>query len=221
MRNTHKQAGFTILELMIATMVFSVILLLVTYGIIQIGNRYYKSVLQTQTQTATRNAVDEIARNIQFSSGGVVPKVAFSPPIKAYCINGIQYAAQLQRIQGESISKHVFVARPDPGDGCTPPDPTTYFEADSIGSDRDLLGNRMRVVDFSITPGAQTGVYTIKLRVASGQDDLLCSPSANDCNDTTPSGNLDRGDLACKTQKGSAYCAVSELSTTVISRLTP
>lgn len=222
MSHSRKQAGFTILELMIATMVFSVILLLVTYGIIQIGNRYYKSVLQAQTQTATRNAVDEIARNIQFSSGSVVPNDT-GVFIKGYCINGIQYTAYLHRMQGGSLAKHTLLARPDPGNNCQVPASNSHdFTDNTVTANRDLLGNRMRVVKFAVEPvPGQTGVFKITLRVASGDDDLLCSPSANDCNDSGTSTHLDNTDLVCKLQKGSAYCAVSELTTYVTSRLAP
>lgn len=224
MSKIRKQAGFTILELMIATMVFSLILLLTTYGIIRIGNRYYKSTLQTQSQAAARNAIDEVSRNIQFSAGGqVLNPASAAGNTGAYCSNGIQYAYVLGRMQDSSgangAPRHILVARPDPG-GCTPP-AYSYFQGNLADSGRDMLGNRMRIASFNVAQiGPNPNVYTITLRITTGEDDLLCSPGANDCNSTTVSTNLGNGDLQCKAQAGSTYCAASALSTIVTRRLT-
>ncbi len=212
----RKEAGFTILELMIATVVFSVILLLVTYGIIQIGNRYYKATLQSQTQAATRNAVDEIARSIQFSNGSVRAS-AVSNGIGAYCINNVQYAFVLGKMQDSAGQKHVLVARPDPGENCKAPS-AAYFQGDLADKERDLLGNRMRVVAFDVTSPSSNGTVGIKLRVVSGDDDLLCSPSLNDCGGTSTT-DLNKSDLQCRGGSGSTYCAYSELSTAVTPRV--
>lgn len=209
MSRSHKQAGFTILELMIATMVFSVILLLVTYGIIQIGNRYYKATLQSQTQTAVRNAVDEITRSLQFSGGPITSTTSGNSG--AYCVNGTQYIYVLHEFQVPG--NHIFYARPDPG-GCVIP---ASYPTDA----RDLLSNRMRIANFSIgNVGSNAHTFRVTLRVTSGEDDLLCSPGVSgDCNTSTTSTNLNNPDLMCKGQAGSQYCAVSELSTVVTQRL--
>lgn len=57
-------AGFTIVELMIATVVFSVILILITTGIIQIGKAYYKGIIGSRTQETARKITDEVGRSI-------------------------------------------------------------------------------------------------------------------------------------------------------------
>ena len=49
------QKGFTVLELMIATTVFSVMLLLTTTGMIQIGKVYYKGLVTAKTQDTVRS----------------------------------------------------------------------------------------------------------------------------------------------------------------------
>lgn len=223
MSTSNQQSGFTIMELLIATMVFSVILLLVTFGIIQIGNRYYKATLQAETQTATRNAMDEFSRNIQFSNGDLsTPSNNGTGGIYAFCINNTQYAYMPHTIQDATGTyKHVFYAQTAPS-GCTLPAVATFQNSFPSGA-RDLLANRMRIVNFSVTHPNQASPFQITLRVASGQDDLLCSPSANsgsgDCNDTTDSHSLGNPDLICKLRNGSTYCAISELSTAVTQRL--
>ncbi len=65
------QKGFTLVELMIATTVFSVILLGATTAVIQIGRMYYKGVIASRSQETARRVIDEISRAIQFNSGEI------------------------------------------------------------------------------------------------------------------------------------------------------
>ncbi len=68
MKNNMNQKGFTIIELMIATVIFSIVLLVLTENIISISNDYYQGVVQTQTINATKNIVDTIAQQIKLST---------------------------------------------------------------------------------------------------------------------------------------------------------
>ncbi len=61
--------GFTVVELLIATTVFSVVLLVISSGLIYIGKVYYKTTAQSKVQDATRAIVDEISQNLQFTNG--------------------------------------------------------------------------------------------------------------------------------------------------------
>lgn len=63
--------GFTLTELMIATTIFSTILLLLTLGLLNIGKNYYKSRNTVRTQEVARRVLDEISSSIQF--GDKVP----------------------------------------------------------------------------------------------------------------------------------------------------
>lgn len=217
MSKLRREAGFTIMELMIATMVFSVILLLVTYGIIQIGNRYFKATLQSQTQTAARNAIDEVSRNLQFSDGTLSTTTPNSDGVGAYCINNTQYLYMLRKMQVQTGSpQHVLVVRPDPG-SCAVPTDLSYFQNGLGSNERDLLGNRMRLAAFDVSGPNANGVFTITLRVVTGDDDLLCSPSAG-CTGSD-SELASNSDITCKGGAGSTYCAYSELSTAVTRRL--
>jgi prepilin-type N-terminal cleavage/methylation domain-containing protein len=59
------QKGFTILELLIATTVFSVVLLGALAGFLQIGRIFYKGVSVTNTQDVANQVVQEIAGQLQ------------------------------------------------------------------------------------------------------------------------------------------------------------
>jgi len=55
-RSKRLQSGFTLVELMIATMVFSVILLVITYGVVRFTNSYYKGLNSSTTNSAGTRA---------------------------------------------------------------------------------------------------------------------------------------------------------------------
>src|SRR5688572_1794031 len=91
------ERGFTILELLVATIVFSVVLLLVTAGIMQITRVYYKGVTETNTQNTARTIVDTISQAIQFSGGDVtVTNPAAVPGTDyAFCVGNEQFSYRL------------------------------------------------------------------------------------------------------------------------------
>ncbi|HSX31885.1 MAG TPA: prepilin-type N-terminal cleavage/methylation domain-containing protein, partial [Candidatus Saccharimonadales bacterium] len=85
----RRQQGFTIIELLIATLIFSMVLLLVTVGIMQVTRVYYKGVTESNTQNAARSIVDSISQAIQFDGGLVTPIAGGTP--KYQCINSQQF----------------------------------------------------------------------------------------------------------------------------------
>lgn len=212
-RTTHKAAGFTIIELLVATMVFSVILLLVTTGVLQIGKTFYKGALQSRTQRTARNIIDEIGRGIQFSGEEVVPTTpvngAASPYPRsggnyAFCINGIGYSFILDRQldpappTGDKVQE-VLISFVEP---CSGFDPTLSGVTSKSG--RELLGVGMRLTELSIVDNRDK-TFTITVGVASGERDLF-----------NPAAGIATG---CKSGAGQQFCAVSRLSTTVQKRI--
>ena len=63
--------GFTIIELMIATSIFSMILLLCTVAMLQIGRTFYKGVTVTNTNEVARAVITDISSSITYSSAGI------------------------------------------------------------------------------------------------------------------------------------------------------
>lgn len=88
----HLEQGFTIVELMIALSVLSVILLMSTIVMINIGGLYDKGVTSANLQNASRNIVADITSGIQFSAS---PPEACLPPTMTYLSRGINnYCSQ-------------------------------------------------------------------------------------------------------------------------------
>ncbi len=230
------QRGFTIIELLIATLVFSVILIVITTGVMRFSRQYYKGVISSATQDTARILVDDIARAIQFNGGNVailttnnlaVPPNPSAPPV-GYCIGGSKrYSFALNR-QIKSVnpdttmhqSRHALVS--DNISGCstnTRALDTAALTTLTTPNARELLGEHMRLNKFSIK--GSEGVYTINVKVVYGDDDLLCSPSVpDDCNaDSGLSTSLNNPDVTCRSMPGAQFCAVSELTTTVKKRV--
>lgn len=120
-KNRDSAQGFTIIELMIALVVLSTILLIVTTAIMGMGNLYYKGQTVANTQNITSSAFKEIIANIEFS--GNTPSLTnpngqnnssqcntdimwcsiyssgsqANVPVYAYCIGGIRYSFVINR----------------------------------------------------------------------------------------------------------------------------
>jgi len=230
---SNKQ-GFTIVELMIATMVFSVILLLITFGMLQVGRTYYKGITSTKTQNAARSIMDRISQAIQFSGGEVkeTPPVGAPGTVYAFCINDQQYSFLIDKQLTDGSpnpdqSKHVLVVD-TPAGGCnttTPPDlnnPADLKDAmvfpDAVDPE-ELMGANMRLAKLSVTPDPTDpgitdpslgiSLWRITVKVVYGDNDLLINDS------TDP----DYHQKCAASSAGTQFCAFSELSTVVKKRV--
>ncbi len=208
------QRGFTIIELMVSTLVFSVILTVVTMGVISFSNRYYKGVHTSATQSVARNIMDTIAQGIQFGPAIVTPSGANN----FLCAGGNVFLFDNNGVMFTGIAgqRGVYVT-PKTGDVCV---------NQALTGGRQLLGNRMRVTSLSVSPLAGVAnMYQVNVVVAYGEDNVLCAPSLpQQCqitaNYTAPSF-INRPDVACKPGSGNQYCAVSRLQASVQKRVVP
>lgn len=223
MKQIHKnlpsraQAGFTILELLVATTVFAVILLVVAVGVIRFTDSYYKGITSSKTQTTTRAVTAEISQSIQFGKN-----VSFlsSSGVSGICIDNTLYSYKL----GQQVtdiapfaahqSYHGLIATV--GGDCTGGIPAaiiTALNAPPTGSlpsgSRELLGQHMRLGALTVAPAGN--LYTIRVKVIYGDDDLLYPLVFGG---TVWSNEICNGQVA-----GAQFCAVSDLSTTVEQRL--
>jgi prepilin-type N-terminal cleavage/methylation domain-containing protein len=213
------QRGFTIIELMIATLVFSVILLLVTAGILQIARVYYKGHTESNTQNTARSIIDSISQAIQFTGGTVTETTASPTPGTdyAFCINSTQVSYRLgwqveNRLDAPKHQAWHGVVMRSGVSGCSGQPAQNLGNQTVTG--RDLVNHHMRLADLQVDSlGANR--YRVTVRVAYGDDDLLYSPAA-----PADSAGATRPDAKCKpVQAGTQFCAVSELSTVVVKRV--
>jgi prepilin-type N-terminal cleavage/methylation domain-containing protein len=156
-QNTQK--GFTIVELMIATVVFSMVLLVITYGVIHFTTAYYKGINNSATQTAAQNAIDSITQSIQFSSGGTT-----TADSSHFCAGGKVFLYNLGK---------QFGGTPTATDRGLYEMPSTA-SCDDPGTPNggtELLGKNMRLAGVSVTSSDSTDPtvpWQVTIRVAYG-----------------------------------------------------
>lgn len=208
-RYTSNQRGFTIVELMIATAVFGVILLVIAVAIMQFTRVYYKGITQATTQDTTRTLVDRIAQSIQFNGGNVTATPARSyGTVASFCVGNQQYTYVIGKQLSDSTPNssqtwHSLVAR-DLG-GCVSSSPTPSMSTQAT-TGRELLAPKMRLARMEVAPiGTSNKLYKVTVRVVFGEDDLLSNPTGPDAK--------------CLSQQGSQFCAVSEITTVVTKRV--
>lgn len=195
--------GFTIIELLVATTVFSIILLLASSAAIQIGRLYYKQITTSKTQEAARELLENVSRDLQLSNNKTLDTGNASGR-RSFCIGDSQY----NYIPGNQVGggSHGVWLDDRPATGCDPTD----FSSTS----KELLGENMRLLNLEITPDVTSRTYAIEVGVAYGDADLLTVYD----NNGALVGNLP--EALCRTGvAGSNFCATSNLDTVVKRRI--
>lgn len=211
-RHNSGQKGFTVVELMIATSTFSVILLVCLSAILYIGRMYYKGVSTAQTQEIARSVVDEIASAAQFSADDLRILPADSGWDGAYCISGRKYSYKLdtQLISdspGRNQSQEVLVVSDDPG--CSLASSPVPIDSNK----RELLLEQMRLTQFDISTA--DGLVNLVLGIALGGDSSDPTVDA-EIFEVEPDGSLS----FCKTgAAGSQFCATANLQTSIFRKV--
>jgi len=202
------QHGFTIMELLVATVVFAVILLVLVVGIVAMNNAFFKSTTQSTTQTVARSIIDEIAHKVEFSKA--VKPLPSAGSWKGFCVDNVVYDYRLN--QQVSDTQHALV-RTDNG-SC--PASAKSFSATLPSGNAELISKNMRLGQLTVTEGGAAGnMYGIKVIVAYGDNDLLTDGGNRQPSDAS----FDWATAHCKSTLGEQFCAVSSLTTTVMRRL--
>jgi Tfp pilus assembly protein PilW len=207
----NKESGFTVVELLIATTVFSTVLLFMTLGILQVTNTFFKGNNDANTQRVASSVLNTISQAIQFDGGTVTQNA------NTICIGSQQFSywpgfeLEPTLTSGKNQRTTTFIENTT---GCTGSPSTTG---------RELLTDNMRLSNLKVTclsspalcSSTTTGgaVYQIQVRLVYGDDNLLYSPSKS-----VPAAKAP--DAACSgAQEGEQFCAVSDISTVVSERI--
>jgi prepilin-type N-terminal cleavage/methylation domain-containing protein len=202
----ERMRGFTIVELMMATLIFSVILLMVTLGVLQVNRVYYRGVTEASTQAVARSIIDTISQSIQFNGGTIAPLPTTTPLVAGstyyVCVNNQQfvYRAGYQLVSGSPGSgqtNKALIQRPIAGSCVAPP----------VGyTGRELLNPNMRISNLQISQVGTSNLYKVQVHVVYGDAAVLNNPTS-----MTPT---------CKgIRAGNQFCSVSDLSTIVEKRI--
>jgi prepilin-type N-terminal cleavage/methylation domain-containing protein len=217
----NNQSGFTIVELMIATIVSSVILLVITYGIVHFTNDYYHGINASNTQATAQNAIDSVAHAIEFNAGtttgvdGITSSGVFCAGTQIFL-----YTAGKQLTAAPNATNWGLYQLNNPSANCVMPPDTS--------GGTELLGTNMRLAYIKLEQQSGTNVWNVDMRVAYGDPDLLCRKSITGTTKGScqpgatayqTSDTLQGNDVTCKTQTGSQFCSISHLSTSVGQRI--
>lgn len=225
----NDSCGFTIVELLIATVIFSMVLLLVTTGVLEITKVYYKGVTDSNTQTVATNIIDTVAQAIQFDGGAVQTTPASAPPGSSYvfCVGDQQFSYYpgyqlVSGTLGQDETNHSIVE--NTAAGCTPQNMTGSVQG------RELMGQDMRLSNISVTCALPSGIcndvpgailaYKVQVRVVFGGDDLLFSPtlSQQGASNATQAAAPD-AECSGSSSDEDQFCSRSDLSTIVVKRV--
>lgn len=197
----HQAKGFTIIELLIATLVFSTVLLVVTIGIIQISRVYYKGINESEVQNTSRSIMDAVTQGIQFSGADITETQTPQPGnLQAFCIGNTQYSYRLgyQLVDNSPVGNQTTTSM-------VSKNIAACQGAAATAGGKEFLSPKMRLSNLSVKELVPGSLYKVTVRVAFGDDDLLNNPTAQNA--------------TCKTTTGSQFCSVSELTSTVYRRV--
>lgn len=186
--------GFTILELMIATAVFSVLLAVCMAAFLQVGRMFVKGVNLSLTQEDTRNIIDSISSDIRFS--GQTPDLS-NVSNGYFCIGQHRYKFNLFRQLGQPTTPYGLV-REDVGSSCLDPNGNPGINP------VEMLNNGMQLNKLDLNCSASTCTVAINL-VFYGSDPTVLSPNASDPNA-----------ICIGAAAGSQFCANTSYTTTVL-----
>lgn len=182
--------GFTIVELMIASTIFTSILVLATTAVIAVGRNYQKGITISRSQNATNRVLDDIIRAITVSAVDPVNGG------NSLCIGTIRYTMFLdQNVTEDGVHglwKDEF--------GSGPCNPITQVELDAGAPGEEMIPVGMRLRNLSATQ--QGTLWNIRISIVSGPLDLI-DPASNTC---------------LSTRQGGQYCNVTDVNALVSRR---
>lgn len=213
--------GFTLVEAMLATAIFSLSIVIAITAFVQVNRIYHRGITTSRVQEDARSLIDELSRTIQFADGGSfvfnpdpdpndLPAGSYDPAgAGAFCIGSSQFTFNIdvesgtnRNVLGLPVAPFApavpIVYKSDRKPGCTPA-PDTH-----AGDGYDLVRKGFVLKDLQVTE-ISLGVYRVEFTIAANQSGVLTgSGSAATCQ---PGG------------AGTQFCAVTTLSTIVSRRV--
>ena len=207
MAKPQKASGFTIIELLVASAVFSVVLVIVMATFIQVSRIFYKGVNMSNTQDDTRNALTSIASDIQFASNTPATVDSGSGGSGTFCVGTHLYAYYTDHQVGSSNPAGIY--REDGNTSVCPPS----FD---ITKAEQMLGNGMQLNYLHIDcDGTICHLNTHVIFYGGTPDGLFAS--ASNPGSSTPWNEADADCTGALTS--SQYCATADFKRTVLQRI--
>lgn len=204
--------GFTLVELLVAMTFFSFLLLLVTFGFVQINRSYTRGITVKTIQETARALTEDISRAIRTSNDFEYHDFASDGEYRL-CLGDVNYAWNQHIEKADPDDNKTLDMTTEQLDSLPPQDFTMVKTRNTaigclatIAADdtEEVLDDRAIIQHLSITNVAE-GTYKIKV--------VVSTKSAAD-NDLEVFGSEAR----CKVQTGDQFCDVASLETVVKTR---
>lgn len=204
--------GFTIIETLLAIAVFSLILILLVTGVMQISRSFMRGVNTTALQSTTRSISDRLSQDLQVSTySGSINQVA---ELQYFCVGGNQYVftpgVEYTKSNGTVGLVVTRMSTPD----CSAP-------ALPLAGQTQLLSEHTRVLFLKITRATSVSTgsyYKLSIALGAGASDLFCLQNDATC-EPASSDEVYGESVKCQTGSGSEFCAVSKLNVLVQPRI--
>lgn len=219
----RRPLGFTVTELMIATAVFAVVLVLAQASFLQIGRLFYRGVSLSNTQETADHILQDVSGSFQ---NAVIISPGNPGDYTYYCIGNARYTYKIDNeISTDATPNHSATngnygilkdILPGSGGACKMPCDDTSADACPANSKKlnkpvEMLGDKMRVEQFDITPSAPTSsLYSINIVVAYGDNNTLEYSSPGDLST-----------VRCQGSSYNSFCATARVSTAVYQGFRP
>jgi len=208
MASKSKQTGFTVVELMISTAIFSMVLVLVVATVVFIGRQYQQAATRVKLEDASRELHQQVGQSIQFSSTDPINSGA-SNGWMSTCIGTQRYtfAASAASVSPSyttasytNLKKGLYVETIVPTTGSC----AVQSSPDTVAGATNLLSSNSRVLQFYFSGG------TLKTYFADSDPDLL----------NLTAGGVTVDSIRCLGGvNGKQFCAVVQLSSTATKRI--
>lgn len=219
------QRGFTIVELLIAISVFSVVMIIAATAIIVIARQYQAGVTKTAMQSATRDIHQKISDNIKYSGGNIITVENYDVNVDGVnvkfniiCTDKTRYFYKTPSVDGsgniattvnfDNNMSGLYVEQASSGDYSSDANCKNGINPSTA---QQLLPNSAKVAVFSVEPTAtdasgQVTSTTVKTTFVRGEADMFDLSVAP-------------GSLQCKSGVGNEWCSVVSLSSIINPRL--
>jgi prepilin-type N-terminal cleavage/methylation domain-containing protein len=213
-KEVNSTKGFTIVELMIASTVFAVVLVIAQAGFVQIGHLFYRGVSITSTQAIADHIFQYINGNFQNAPGVHGPNS--SGPYSYYCIGNSRYTFNINKEIDTGTASDPSTGNygilkdtlQGSGDECAAPCSDTSCPA-PFNNPVEQLGDKMRLEQLNIGQSTSTSnLYNVAIVVAYGDDDTLTYDYSVPLPDRYKT-------VSCKSDAHNSFCAVSRINTAV------
>jgi prepilin-type N-terminal cleavage/methylation domain-containing protein len=219
--NPNNKHGFTIIELMIATMVFSIILLVTLGGFIQIGRTFYKGMTIARTENNLRDIADSISSDVRLSQVSGASATRVVDGTSYFCIGQHIYYFKEGVIYDtdtfNAVRSSFGLKRDNINSVCNDTQAKAIIAA---ASGEELLGEKMRVSKLAVQCSsiAINRLCDMSIHIAYGDNDLLESESVKASNPSANQDQLSAGpDALCKgATAGTQFCATADINTSIL-----